>query len=88
MNPVVWESFSAIEDVLPQLGTPSFFSAEATQSFWDPSYKGPTVLVFGKESTGLGDLLLKIGIYSGPPVHDLLLFASKFNGFQSSYALG
>ena len=30
-------------------------SAEATRSYWDESYEGPTVLVFGKESTGLGD---------------------------------
>ena len=55
VNPVVWESFAAIEGVLPQLGTPFFFSAEATKSYWDESYEGPTVLVFGKESTGLGD---------------------------------
>jgi tRNA (cytidine/uridine-2'-O-)-methyltransferase len=54
VNPVVWESFEAIEPVLPRLGAPVFFSAEATRSYWDPSYLGPTVLVFGRESTGLG----------------------------------
>jgi tRNA (cytidine/uridine-2'-O-)-methyltransferase len=53
VNPVVWENFEAIEPVLPQLGTPVFFSAEATRSYWDASYLGPTVLVFGRESTGL-----------------------------------
>jgi tRNA (cytidine/uridine-2'-O-)-methyltransferase len=53
VDPVVWESFEEIEPVLPQLGTPVFFSAEATRSYWDASYVGPTVLVFGRESTGL-----------------------------------
>ena len=53
VNPVVWERFDDIEPVLPTLGTPVFFSAEATRSYWDASYLGPTVLVFGRESTGL-----------------------------------
>jgi len=53
VNPVVWETFEAIEPALPRLGTPVFFSAEATRSYWDASYLGPTVLVFGRESTGL-----------------------------------
>lgn len=53
VDPVVWESFDDIEPVLPTLGTPVFFSAEATRSYWDASYLGPTVLVFGRESTGL-----------------------------------
>jgi len=55
VNPVVWESFAAIEGVLGELGTPFFFSAEAKRSYWDASYGGPTVLVFGRESTGLSD---------------------------------
>jgi len=53
VKPVVWESFDDIEPLLPRLGTPLFFSAEATRSYWDVSYLGPTVLVFGRESTGL-----------------------------------
>ncbi len=53
VNPVVWDSFEAIEPELPNLGTPVFFSAEATRSYWDASYREPTVLVFGRESTGL-----------------------------------
>lgn len=57
VDPVVWKNFAAIEGVLPQLGTPVFFSAEAKRSYWDESYRGPTVLVFGKESTGLGDVV-------------------------------
>ena len=53
VDPVVWENFEAIESILPRLGTTVFFSAEATRSYWDVSYLGPTVLVFGRESTGL-----------------------------------
>jgi tRNA (cytidine/uridine-2'-O-)-methyltransferase len=57
VDPVVWESFEAIEPLLPRLGTPVFFSAEATQSYWDASYLGPTVLVFGRESVGLSEAI-------------------------------
>jgi tRNA (cytidine/uridine-2'-O-)-methyltransferase len=53
VNPVVWENFAAIEEVLPRLGTPVFFSAEGLRPYWDLSYLGPTVLVFGRESVGL-----------------------------------
>lgn len=55
VDPVVWKNFAEIEAVLAQLGTPFFFSAEARRSYWDHSYRGPTVLVFGRESTGLSD---------------------------------
>ena len=57
VDPVIWESFGAIENVLGELGTPVFFSAEATKSFWDFSYEGRTALVFGRESTGLGQAI-------------------------------
>jgi len=53
VNPTVWENFEAIEPALPQLGTPFFFSAEAPRAYWDAPYLSPTVLVFGRESTGL-----------------------------------
>jgi len=53
VDPVVWESFEEVEPILPRLGTPVFFSAEAPRSYWDASYLGATVLVFGRESTGL-----------------------------------
>lgn len=55
VDPVVWESFAELEAGLPGLGAPVFFSAEAPTSFWDRSYLGPTVLVFGRESTGLDE---------------------------------
>lgn len=57
VDPVVWESFEAIEPELARLGTPVFYSAEATRSYWDASYLGPTVLVFGRESTGLSRVI-------------------------------
>jgi tRNA (cytidine/uridine-2'-O-)-methyltransferase len=57
VNPVVWERFEEIEENLPRLGSPVFFSAEATRSFWDVSYPGSTVLVFGRESTGLSEAI-------------------------------
>lgn len=53
VKPRVWDSFEEIEDVMPKLGTPTFFSAEAARSYWDASYLTPTVLVFGRESSGL-----------------------------------
>ena len=53
VKPIVWENFAAIESELPRIGTPVFFSAEGPASYWDRDYRGPTVLVFGRESTGL-----------------------------------
>ena len=53
VKPIVWRNFAAVERELLPLGVPTFFSAEATRSYWDRSYLGPTILVFGRESTGL-----------------------------------
>ena len=53
VDPVVWDDFADVERHLFSLGRPAFFSAEATRNYWDVSYAGPTILVFGKESTGL-----------------------------------
>jgi len=53
VDPRVWHSWTEVEEQLPELGEPFFFSAEATQSFWDIRYPEQTVLVFGKESVGL-----------------------------------
>jgi tRNA (cytidine/uridine-2'-O-)-methyltransferase len=57
VKPVVWERFEEFEETLPRLGAPVFFSAEATRSFWDVSYTESTVLVFGRESTGLSEAI-------------------------------
>lgn len=53
VNPVVWDSFAEIEPVLPTLGAPVFFSAESKRDYWDLTYTGPVVLIFGRESVGL-----------------------------------
>lgn len=53
VNPVVWEDFASVERVLFPLGRPTLFSAEAKLAYWDVAYEAPTILVFGRESTGL-----------------------------------
>lgn len=53
VDPVVWEDFASVERHLFPLGTPVLFSAESKTAFWDRDYAGPTILVFGRESTGL-----------------------------------
>jgi tRNA (cytidine/uridine-2'-O-)-methyltransferase len=53
VDPRVWRSWEDLEERLPDLGEPFFFSAEGTRSFWDVRYPERTVLVFGKESVGL-----------------------------------
>lgn len=53
VDPVVWDSFEIFERTMAALGKPTLFSAEATNSFWEISYREPSVLVFGRESTGL-----------------------------------
>ena len=49
----VWPSWAALEERLPEMGEPFFFSAEASRTFWDVSYPQRAVLVFGRESVGL-----------------------------------
>jgi len=53
VEPVVWDSWDAFEAQLDELGEPFFFSAEATREYWNVRYPQRTVLIFGKESTGL-----------------------------------
>ena len=56
VEPQVWPSWAALEEHLPDLGEPFFFSAEGGRSFWDVRYpRSPenVVLVFGRESVGL-----------------------------------
>lgn len=59
VSPKVWESWAECEAALPSLGTPYFFSAEATQSYWDVNYPENVALVFGKESSGFSDAIRK-----------------------------
>ena len=81
----VWPDWPTFEQQLPTLGDPYFFSAKATQSFWDASLASANgvVLVFGCESTGLSgefheryrDRLLTMPILS-PVVRSLNLSSS------------
>jgi tRNA (cytidine/uridine-2'-O-)-methyltransferase len=53
VEPRRWPSFARFEEALPDLGEPFFLSPGAKRSLWDLSYPDRTVLVFGRESTGL-----------------------------------
>ncbi|MEM9595851.1 MAG: tRNA (cytidine(34)-2'-O)-methyltransferase [Acidobacteriota bacterium] len=49
----VWPSWTAFGGSMEGLGAPWLFSAEAERSLWDLDLTPPTVLIFGRESTGL-----------------------------------
>ena len=51
--PRTWPDWAAFEAALPSLGDAWFFSADAGRAFWDTPPSERTVLVFGRESTGL-----------------------------------
>lgn len=55
----VWPSWEALEAELPSLGEPFFFSTRGRTVFWDaPLAAGDdVVLVFGRETGGLPDVL-------------------------------
>ena len=55
--PRVWGGIDELERALPELGAAWFFSAEAPRDYWDSSYLGPVVLLFGCESVGLPEEL-------------------------------
>jgi len=54
----VWPSWSAIEERLPDLGEPFFFSSRASRVLWDVKFPEKVALVFGRESVGLPDEIL------------------------------
>jgi tRNA (cytidine/uridine-2'-O-)-methyltransferase len=54
----VWPSWPALEDQLPDLGTPFFFAPRAARDFRAARYPERTVLVFGCESVGLSQEIL------------------------------
>jgi tRNA (cytidine/uridine-2'-O-)-methyltransferase len=54
----VWPSWAAIEEELPGLGEPFFFSSQGARSFWEVAYPDDVALVFGRESVGLPEDLL------------------------------
>jgi tRNA (cytidine/uridine-2'-O-)-methyltransferase len=51
--PVVWPDWDAFERALPDLGEPWLFSADAGRDYWSVRYPLHTVLIFGRESSGL-----------------------------------
>ena len=53
VEPRVWPGWDALEAALPDLGEPFFVSPDAERAVWDVRYPERTVLVFGRESTGL-----------------------------------
>ena len=55
VDPRLWPDWATFEAALPGLGEAWFFSAEATTSYWEADFamSRSTVLIFGKESTGL-----------------------------------
>ena len=53
VRPQVWPGWERFEEALPDLGAPWFFTAEAETTVWEPQYRDPAVLVFGRESVGL-----------------------------------
>jgi len=54
----VWPTWAALEQRLPELGTPFFFAPRAARDFQEARYPAPTVLVFGCESVGLPEDML------------------------------
>jgi tRNA (cytidine/uridine-2'-O-)-methyltransferase len=53
VNPTMWPSWEDLEERLPDLGEPFFFSAEGTRDYWSVAYPERVALVFGRESVGL-----------------------------------
>jgi len=58
VQPRLWPTWDAFAAALPELGTPFFFTSQATRSFQDVSFPQPSVLIFGRESVGLPASLL------------------------------
>lgn len=56
----VWPAWTAFEAALPSLGEPFFFSTTATRTLWDAPLgeSADVVLVFGRETGGLGPEIL------------------------------
>ncbi len=48
-----WPSWTELQRALPALGEAWYFSSAATRPYWDATFAGDTVLVFGRESVGL-----------------------------------
>ncbi|HSN89421.1 MAG TPA: TrmH family RNA methyltransferase, partial [Thermoanaerobaculia bacterium] len=44
VDPVIWPSWADLEEKLPDLGEPFFFSAEATRDYWSVAYPERAIL--------------------------------------------
>ena len=53
VKPRVWPSWKSFESQLAELGEPYFVSPEAPRRIYDVHFPRKTVLVFGRESSGL-----------------------------------
>ena len=53
VNPQVWPSWAALAGALPSLGEPYLVSPDGPELVWSVNFRPPTVLIFGRESTGL-----------------------------------
>lgn len=62
VEPVVWADWPAFERALPELGTPWFFAPGPGPGFQTVAYPRPAVLVFGCESVGLPDEILRSNV--------------------------
>lgn len=81
----VWENWETLEDRLPELGEPYFFSTKATRLLWDAPLgeARDLVLLFGRETGGFPpeiheryrDRMLAIPIHS-PHVRSINLSTS------------
>ena len=52
VKPHLWPALSALEQALPELGEPFFFTPEAPRTLWRVRFPERAVLLFGRESVG------------------------------------
>ena len=55
VSPVLHDDFASFERVLPDLGEPLFFSAEAERTLYEADIAENAVFLFGRESVGFDD---------------------------------
>ena len=53
----VWPAWAHLEQELPALGTPFFFSTRAERMYWEAEFPDNAVLVFGRETGGLPEAI-------------------------------
>jgi tRNA (cytidine/uridine-2'-O-)-methyltransferase len=53
VQPRIWPGWESLEERLPELGEPYFFSAGAPRDLWSVRYPERVALIFGRESVGL-----------------------------------